>query len=1078
MLLLVLPAFAQPFEVTHDSYDHVAAVGDINGDGYADVAATQCTTGTLVLFLGSTNGLVEGNSVGTGGCMVAGVGDLDDDGYSDILVGDATANGGDGAIYLYQGTSLTLWKSWSGTAGEGLGAQVAGVGDVTGDGRPDFAAVSWTAPSASPGLDRVSVWDSAEDSAPSWSWEQQVDPAVYTDSVATKLAHVDVDTDGIDELVMLTAAQSGGWWDRTVVVVSSGVVTQTIPGTGGYSAPLQLVAGITDVGVTILSHDEESSYSYDIGSAWESSAGSDTRAMDLGDPDGDGVATLYQVYGLSCTFGTCTDWLLDVDHGAYPYLEVGNNAVPLMAGDVDGDGTGDLVVLDGGLMEIPAYRDADGDGQEAGESYGLDCEDTDGSVYTGAGDVVGDGVDSDCDGDDGVETVLPSSSPTFLTAAGARALLAEPTGVVSAADLSGLEALATRSSWPLLASDNWYMDPWYYQVDEDRWKMVRSDLTLDGVEAAGTQTERSYEYVEQSGYISDPQIDNQGSSSTTLLQLEGPVGADPAGGTIHRTTAEWHHEVFGPSFSGGWNSGPWDISDGSTETESGVVIRADGSEETYLRSAAQSSVDIMNDWGEETWEDAESVSVEAQDATASVSYQWQTSDLQSSANGLPYQNIHTSADITYTSSTNSCSVSYVETEELTTDPFTYLSVVSYSYVGSASDGTHVLTVENNSSLTVCGRSLWGIFSGDPAVPAKNIAWATLDGTGFLVDLTTWQAANTPDGDGDGWASGYGDCDDAAAAMNPCETEVAADGMDNDCDGIAVGEDQDGDGSLDEDDCAPLDATLSPVTPESCDGIDNNCDGLVDQNPTVAVTYYVDSDSDGHGDPSQPVDLQSCTPPPGYSLSNTDCDDQSASSHPGGVEVCDGADNDCNGTVDEVSTQGYYYYDDQDGDQWGDANHLHLLRVCSAPAGMSATSGDCDDSRSDIHPTASELCDGVDNDCDGTVDQNPASQLRSYADSDRDGYGDAGQIRTSATCSPPEGTTADATDCDDTRGDVHPGAPEQCDGIDTNCDGQVDPEPCGEVQEEPPCGCSHGPATGPAAGVLAMLWLRRRRRAGG
>lgn len=95
-------------------------------------------------------------------------------------------------------------------------------------------------------------------------------------------------------------------------------------------------------------------------------------------------------------------------------------------------------------------------------------------------------------------------------------------------------------------------------------------------------------------------------------------------------------------------------------------------------------------------------------------------------------------------------------------------------------------------------------------------------------------------------------------------------------------------------------------------------------------------------------------------------------------------------------------------------------------------GDCVDTNPDIHPGAAEVCDGVDNDCDGTIDANATDAVAWYLDLDQDLYGDNAQ--TTAACWKPTGYTAFTDDCDDTRADVYPGAPEACDGVDNNCTG--------------------------------------------
>ncbi len=127
-----------------------------------------------------------------------------------------------------------------------------------------------------------------------------------------------------------------------------------------------------------------------------------------------------------------------------------------------------------------------------------------------------------------------------------------------------------------------------------------------------------------------------------------------------------------------------------------------------------------------------------------------------------------------------------------------------------------------------------------------------------------------------------------------------------------------------------------------------------------------------------------------------------------------------------------YYADSDGDGFGDMNSS--MSACTAPSGYVTDDTDCDDSNANVYPGAVEICNGIDDDCDGQIDEGAGGNTY-YADSDGDGFGDM-NISMSA-CIAPSGYVADDTDCDDANANVYPGAVEICNGIDDDCDGQID-----------------------------------------
>ena len=238
------------------------------------------------------------------------------------------------------------------------------------------------------------------------------------------------------------------------------------------------------------------------------------------------------------------------------------------------------------------------------------------------------------------------------------------------------------------------------------------------------------------------------------------------------------------------------------------------------------------------------------------------------------------------------------------------------------------------------------------------------------------AASTEDADGDGYTPADGDCDDADASVHPGAEEVACDGIDQDCDG-ADGGDEDGDGvpgsACGGDDCDDSDASIYPGAEEVA------CDGIDQDCDGVDL-----SDVDGDG-----YDAEAC--------GGDDCDDSDASIYPGAPDTChDGVDSDCVGNDD----------DDCDRDGYIDAAY---------------GGDDCDDDDHTINPGAAEVCqDGIDNDCD-----------ESTTDCDCDGDGYEGEPTDAA----PE---CSGEDCDDEDPSVNPaGSEAEADGLDSDCDGEVD-----------------------------------------
>lgn len=138
----------------------------------------------------------------------------------------------------------------------------------------------------------------------------------------------------------------------------------------------------------------------------------------------------------------------------------------------------------------------------------------------------------------------------------------------------------------------------------------------------------------------------------------------------------------------------------------------------------------------------------------------------------------------------------------------------------------------------------------------------------------------------------------------------------------------------------------------------------------------------------------------------------------------------------ITTPGTLWYADTDNDGYGDS--ITYLSSVSQPSGYVAIQGDCNDNNAAVNPFAVEICNTIDDDCDGLSDDADGSvtgQNNYYTDIDGDSYGAGSAI---LLCTQPDGTSTNNTDCNDNNSSIHPNAQEICNSyVDDDCDGLAD-----------------------------------------
>lgn len=205
-----------------------------------------------------------------------------------------------------------------------------------------------------------------------------------------------------------------------------------------------------------------------------------------------------------------------------------------------------------------------------------------------------------------------------------------------------------------------------------------------------------------------------------------------------------------------------------------------------------------------------------------------------------------------------------------------------------------------------------------------------------------------------------------------------------------------------------------------------------------ITLYKDNDGDGIGAETFGK-APGCEAHDNWVETDGDCNENDSDIHPGATEICNEKDDDCNGETDEGTTP-RRVYEDNDGDGFG-AIVGQPLEACKLPSGYADNNDDCDDVTFETHPGALEVCNNLDDNCDGRNDENVRPRC-----------GTGWCERLAPLCDPDSCVPGDPT-------------PEQCNALDDDCDGETDEDvtcPAGSSCRNAACQDDSAPSSSAAA----------------
>jgi hypothetical protein len=1015
----------------------VAGIGDANGDGYADIAvATPFWSngsnyeGRVDVFLGSSGGpqsaaayskeIDQANAYF--GRAMAATGDVNGDGYADFLVGSYTYDNyvtDEGQAFLYQGSSgnflaAAAWTERGNQVDSWFGFSVAGAGDVNGDGYADWivGAPEWDG--GQNGEGSATLFYGSADRASTIPVQDLVN-ALPSSLFGHSLAGAgDVNGDGYDDYAL---------------------------GVPGYAGPQ------ANEGRALVFHGSASGLASVHSWAAESNLQDYRMGWSLdgaGDVDGDGYDDLVVgSYPTQTTLGAAWAYLgsatglsLVHDWSVAGAAGTGNFGYSVAgAGDVDGDGYADVVIgtplWDNGSNyeagKVVVYQGSASGLAPGSADWGFSYPGNGlllGWCVAGAGDVNGDGFDDIAAGAPYQDAAVGVDEGGVWAWYGSASGL--PTAAASWLATSGQEN--ARLGWSVAGAGD---------SDADG----HSDL-IAGAPFHGGSTS------------------NTGLGELWLGSATGlgnSVAWSVAGGNYNGFGAEMGTAVAGAGDLD--RDGYADVLVGAPKADGGYgeqglvyVYRGSASGPGTVANWFESDVnqslahfgDVVAGVGDLDGDGFPDYAAAAPTAGRALVYRGGSPDGSTAAWAPRLRSLQAGGGAPLASG-GATSTDGFMARVLARSAFGRARVklqvewqpLGTDFDGSGGDGSPLSTDASWTSTGLTGVTLSHGVSGLTSDEAYHFrARLLLDPSlGTPAASSTWLyggPAGEPlgvhfrvpffDADGDGSTSEF-DCDDNDPSSYPgapeicdavdqdCDADVVEGFADTDADGLpdCADDDADGDGydslAAGGDDCDDLDSSINPSASDPCDGVDQDCDGdLVEGFADLdgdALPDCADSDADGDGHDS-------------VAAGGDDCDDANSSVNPGASDTCDGIDQDCDGDV----VEGFPNFDgdglpdcaDPDDDNDGDPD-----------------ASDCNDADPTISSLAAESCDAIDSDCDGSL-------VDEFADLDGDGDPDCIDTDDDGD------TWSDGPDCDDQDPSVHPYADDCCDGVDNNCDGDLECPP--------------------------------------